>query len=398
MHRLCSLDRCARGVNWYCPAPFAFVLCCGPGRVTKPGHKFFFFIILFILVIGLGTALTLYMLVLIRILAIFIVAVFSRVVLIEDGYPNFEETCTAATGIGQTSLASTRQRVPNFVVETACIYQNQTSSSSFARPGVVAQNLNSNVEESERSLALLELQQVKSVQYTLLWRLGRALGRFYGPYLCTAQPTTAAEASTVVFCTTTSVGIVPEIILYMDAKRDLAEPRLGRLGAIVHFVTQFISQKIYLHSRRGHDQNIVRNAINGIKGQKGKGKNAIEPPPWSSSAQQPPAPPIATPGQSRAEVKLQEIVTVLKKKDDPELQTLAKSADVLNTKTATSKLHKAVTRHGDVKTAVSWRQYLESAIETWRSFIEDFDKEDRRLEELIGKADADLSTAQLRTR
>ena len=279
-------------------------LCCGPGRVTKPGHTFFFFIILFILVIGLGTALTLYMLVLIRILAIFIVAAFSQVVLIEDGYPNFEETCTAATGIGQTSLASTRQRVPNFVVETACIYQNQTSSSSFARPGVVAQNLNNNVEESERSLALLELQQVKSVQYTLLWRLGRALGRFYGPYLCTAQPTTAAEASTVVFCTTTSVGIVPEIILYMDAKRDLAEPRLGRLGAIVHFVTQFISQKNYLHSRRGHDQNIVRNAINGIKGQKGKGKNAIEPPPWSSSAQQPPAPTIATPGQSRAEVKL----------------------------------------------------------------------------------------------
>ena len=299
-------------------------LCCGPGRVTKPGHTFFFFIILFILVIGLGTALTLYMLVLSRILAIFIVAVFSQVVLIEDGYPNFEETCTAATGIGQTSLASTRQRVPNFVVETACIYQNQTSSSSFARPGVVAQNLNNNVEESERSLALLELQQVKSVQYTLVWRLGRALGRFYGPYLCTAQPTTAAEASTVVFCTTTSVGIVPEIILYMDAKRDLAEPRLGRLGAIVHFVTQFISQKNYLHSRRGHDQNIVRNAINGIKGQKGKGKNAIEPPPWSSSAQQPPAPTIATPGQSRAEVKLQEIVTVLKKKDDPELQTLAK--------------------------------------------------------------------------
>ena len=70
----------------------------------------------------------------------------------------------------------------------------------------------------------------------------------------------------------------------------------------------------------------------------------------------------------------------------------------MNTETATSKLHKAVTRHGDVKTAVSWRQYLESAIETWRSFIEDFDKEDRRLEELIGKADADLSTAQLRTR
>ena len=40
----------------------------------------------------------------------------------------------------------------------------------------------------------------------------------------------------------------------------------------------------------------------------------------------------------------------------------------------------------------SWKQYLESAITTWRSFIEDFDKEDRRLEELIGKADMGLAS------
>ena len=70
---------------------------------------------------------------------------------------------------------------------------------------------------------------------------------------------------------------------------------------------------------------------------------AIEPPPWSSSAQQPPAPTVSTAPQlqSRSEAKLQETVSVLKKKDDPELQTLAKEADVLQNKTATSKLHKA---------------------------------------------------------
>ena len=144
----------------------------------------------------------------------------------------------------------------------------------------------------------------------------------------------------------------------------------------------------------------------GSKGHKGKGKHHIEPPPWSSSAAQPPAPTSATPAQSRAEAKLHEIVSVLKKKDDPELQTLAKEADVLQNKTATSKLHKAVTVHGDAKTAVlearqaranlhaSWKQYLETAITTWRSFLEDFDKEDRRLEELIGKADMNLQAAQ----
>ena len=97
---------------------------------------------------------------------------------------------------------------------------------------------------------------------------------------------------------------------------------------------------------------------------------------------------------------------LLKKKDDPELQNLAKEADVLNNKTATTKLHKAVTKHGTAKTSVlearqaranlhaSWRQYLSTAIETWRTFIEDFDTEDRRLEAAIEKADAGLVTAQ----
>ena len=60
----------------------------------------------------------------------------------------------------------------------------------------------------------------------------------------------------------------------------------------------------------------------------------------------------STPAPSKAEAKLQEIVTVLKTKDDLELQTLAKEADVLNNKTATSKLHKAVAKHGDAKTSL----------------------------------------------
>lgn len=55
----------------------------------------------------------------------------------------------------------------------------------------------------------------------------------------------------------------------------------------------------------------------GWKG-KGKGKPAIEPPASAPSV-----------GQSKAEAKLQEIVTVLKKKDDPEWQTLATEADIL---------------------------------------------------------------------
>ena len=101
-----------------------------------------------------------------------------------------------------------------------------------------------------------------------------------------------------------------------------------------------------------------------------------------------------------------EIVNVLKKKDDPELQNLAKEADVIQHKSATSKLHRAVSVHGDAKTVMlqarqaranlhaSWKQYLESAIETWKSFVTDFDNEDRKLEEQIIMAETALATAQ----
>ena len=144
------------------------------------------------------------------------------------------------------------------------------------------------------------------------------------------------------------------------------------------------------------------------KGAKGKGKGKTpDPAPWSSSTKPAVLPaPTTLATQSKAEAKLQEIVSVLKKKDDPELQTLAKEADVLHNKTATTKLHKAVTKHGDAKTSLlsarqarsnlhaSWRQYLDSAIETWKNFIADFDAEDRRLEMEIDKANAELTVAQ----
>jgi len=90
-------------------------------------------------------------------------------------------------------------------------------------------------------------------------------------------------------------------------------------------------------------------------GPKGKGKSkAIEPPPWTNNATAPASASTQASSsvQTRAEAKLMEIVSVLKKKDDPELQTLAKEADVLHHKSATSKLHKAVTIHGDAKTVM----------------------------------------------
>ena len=148
-------------------------------------------------------------------------------------------------------------------------------------------------------------------------------------------------------------------------------------------------------------------AKGGPKG-KGKGKPALEPPPWANKQTQPALPSTSAPsaGPTKAEVKLMEIVNVLKKKDDPELQNLAKEADVLHHKSATTKLHKAVTIHGDAKTLMlearqaranlhaSWKQYLESAIETWKSFVTDFDTEDRKLEEQIIMAETALATAQ----
>lgn len=65
----------------------------------------------------------------------------------------------------------------------------------------------------------------------------------------------------------------------------------------------------------------------------------------------------------------------------------------------------AARSHGDVKTFLearkaranlhaSWKQYLDAAITTWKGFLEDFDKEDRKLEEQIELAKTSLATAQ----
>ena len=98
----------------------------------------------------------------------------------------------------------------------------------------------------------------------------------------------------------------------------------------------------------------------------------------------------------------------MKKKDnlDPELQTLAQEAAQLQSQNATSKLMSAVSKHGDAKTALLearqaranlhavWKQYLDTAVQTWKGFLEDFDKEDKKLEDQITAAETGLSTAQ----
>eukprot|EP00435_Cladocopium_sp_Y103_P018127 s3376_g4.t1 len=143
-----------------------------------------------------------------------------------------------------------------------------------------------------------------------------------------------------------------------------------------------------------------------------KGKYNPDPPPWSTQNTAPATAPAVTAtsaASSKAEAKLQEIVTALQKKKDvldPELQNLAQEAAVLQNQTATSRLMSAVSKHGDAKTAVldakqaranlhaTWKQYLDSAIETWKGFLEDFDKEDRRLEENVNQAEEHLVKAK----
>ena len=93
-------------------------------------------------------------------------------------------------------------------------------------------------------------------------------------------------------------------------------------------------------------------------------------------------------------------------RDGDDLQTLAQDAAQLQKQSATSKLMSAVSKHGDAKTVLlearqaranlhaTWKQYLDAAIQTWKGFLEDFDTEDRKLEEQIQAAETCLSTAQ----
>eukprot|EP00435_Cladocopium_sp_Y103_P015262 s2571_g3.t1 len=143
-----------------------------------------------------------------------------------------------------------------------------------------------------------------------------------------------------------------------------------------------------------------------------KGKYNPDPPPWATQTTTTATAPAVTAtsaASSKAEAKLQEIVVALQKKKDtldPELQHLAQEAAVLQNQTATSRLMSAVSKHGDAKAAVleakqaranlhaTWKQYLDSAIATWKGFLEDFDKEDRRLEENVTQAEEQLVKAK----
>ena len=80
----------------------------------------------------------------------------------------------------------------------------------------------------------------------------------------------------------------------------------------------------------------------GVRTSPGMGRRGISSPP--GAPQDPPDPRVR--GRDRHQDDRIEPRNLL------ELQTLAKEADVLHNKTATSKLHKAVTKHGDAKTVL----------------------------------------------
>ena len=157
---------------------------------------------------------------------------------------NKEEKGKKTQGLCQTSLASFRQGLQGIDTVTTGINQDQIAKTSFERSNVDTPNYSSNVEATERSVALPQLQQTQQIQYKLLRRLWWSLGGLHGPFFCAPQPTTTAKTSTDVFSSFAAVGIVRKILFKLDATGNMAGAGLGRLGERLRDFKKLFYQKI----------------------------------------------------------------------------------------------------------------------------------------------------------
>ena len=144
----------------------------------------------------------------------------------------------------QTPLASFCQGLQGIDTVTTGINQDQAAEAPFARSYVDTPNYSSNVEATERSVALPQLQQTQQIQYKLLRRLWWSLGGRHGPFFCAPPPTTTAKTSTDVFSSFAAVGIVRKILFELDAAGNMAGAGLGRLGERLRVIKKLFYQKI----------------------------------------------------------------------------------------------------------------------------------------------------------
>ena len=134
-------------------------------------------------------------------------------------------------------------------------------------------------------------------------------------------------------------------------------------------------------------------------------------PPWngktSMAAQSLTSETLTTSGESQAELKLNRLVAALEKQDaplDPEIQQLVEEA---TTKPASSKtMHTAVKKLDQARKKLQsaqtarqnhqnkWSKYLDESIKRWKTFAEEFGKQDGELESRVNQAKEKLQEAR----
>lgn len=271
-----------------------------------------------------------------------------------------------------------------------------------------------NVEGDQRPMEMFELQQVESIQHQLLRRLWRALGRFSGSQHCTSEPTRpkAAQASDKI-SQSFAEKTVPEKDLHQLVARGALEwARLGRgvsrrqwISSTTHNLaeTENCSEESQetkatqaSEGRRQGETKLQRQARDCASSM--GGQRSVESCASSSSSN-------SCTIQSRNKIAG---ACDCDEQEEGHPGPRPSKSGPRGCATAESKCYLtcAACSHGDVKTIflearkaranlhASWKQYLDAAIATWKGFLEDFDKEDRKLEEQIELAKTSLATAQ----
>eukprot|EP00435_Cladocopium_sp_Y103_P043514 s1518_g12.t1 len=157
------------------------------------------------------------------------------------------------------------------------------------------------------------------------------------------------------------------------------------------------------HNRRGKNKNKGK--------QQGPGGPQIQAPalpeaPWSTSTTTSTTAPSAP---SPAEQQLKVLMSAMKKNEaalPADLQTLLQESSKVQSQDMTKVLHSAVTKLGKAKKALQaarasrmnlhnvWRNYLQTNVEKWRGFCQDFEKQDLELAEQVQQATEAVKVAQ----
>ena len=329
--------------------------------------------------------------------------------LADDGFCYGQTSASSPASSSQIVVVSTQEGHCDLVQLSSSAYLPPPSSPSFPRSRPPCSNpcCNGTVEAIKGSLEVFELQKVESLQHQLLRRLWRPLGGLHGSFVHPSKP--AGERTD-----TFAKAAITAKDIYRLVPRSAMEWRF--MGRWIPLESGIAEDERYFSSATSSPQ--AQQEVQETQGFQGRwqrqaeyeGQTAIGAAAMvidSFNGSPNPSSPVCGSVQGRG--KAPGDCGGYEEEGQP--RPGAPNAGSGGGATAESERHVQTDecsehKHGDAKTALLearqaranlhavWKQYLDTAVQTWKGFLEDFDKEDKKLEDQITAAETGLSTAQ----